>query len=117
MNVKIHVHIYFAVISNVSYTFGYIKKPLVCVEFEYNRNAKEKGFYNRRQVGNNLKERQLLMLEKSFNKAQKDGYLPPREGTTKRPPVPGPVGNPVGKVPRGSIGPVIKRENDRMQMQ
>lgn len=53
------------------------------------------------------------MLEKSFNKAQKDGYLPPREGTTKRPPVPGPV----GKVPRGSIGPVIKRENDRMQMQ
>lgn len=57
------------------------------------------------------------MLEKSFNKAQKDGYLPPREGTTKRPPVPGPVGNPVGKVPRGSIGPVIKRENDRMKMQ
>lgn len=55
--------------------------------------------------------------KKFFNKAQKDGYLPPREGTTKRPPVPGPVGNPVGKVPRGSIGPVIKRENDRMQMQ
>lgn len=58
LNVKIHVHIYFAVISNVSYTFGYIKKPLVCVEFEYNRNAQEKGFHNRRQVGNNLKERQ-----------------------------------------------------------
>lgn len=58
LNVKIYVYIYFVVILNVSYIFGYIKKLLVCVEFEYNRNVQEKGFYNRRQVGNNLKERQ-----------------------------------------------------------
>lgn len=39
LNVKIYVYIYFVVILNVSYIFGYIKKLLVCVEFEYNRNV------------------------------------------------------------------------------
>lgn len=59
----------------------------------------------------------VINIEKKLYEAQKDGYLPPREGTTKRPPVPGPEGSPAGKEPRGSIGPVRKRENATMQLQ